>query len=75
MCTLCQTFVLSAAVKGALVPSVEQPPTNFYLCNKIFKCICIKYVTLHIIIHQHVSIAFAIIRVAFQEYKEFNNLQ
>ncbi len=29
------TFVLTPAMKAAVDPSVEQPPINFYLCNKI----------------------------------------
>ena len=34
-----------------------------------------KYVSYHVINYQHVSIAFAIIiRVALQEYEEYNNL-
>jgi len=41
----------------------------FNLHNKIDKCICVKYVVLHINDYQHVLIAFAIaIRVALQEY-------
>ena len=57
-----------AVMKVVVDLSVEQPLTNFYLCNKIKKCVCIKYVSSHVINYQHISIAFAIIRVALQEY-------
>ena len=47
----------------------------FDVCNKINKCICINYVSSHIINYKLVSIAFAImIGVALQEYEEYNNL-
>jgi len=46
----------------------------FHLCNKINKCVCIKYV-LSRFNYQHISNAFEIIiGVALQEYKEYNNL-
>jgi hypothetical protein len=63
------------AVKVAVDPLVEQPPTNFYLCNHIDKRICIQYVSSHVINYQHVFIDFAIIvGVALQEHEEYNNL-
>jgi len=63
------------ATKVAVDPSVEQPPTNFYLRNHTNKCICIKYVSSHVINYQHVSLAFAIIiGIGLQKYEEYNNL-
>ena len=60
------TFILTPATEVAVDPSVEQPPTNAY----------IWHVSSHVINYQHVSIASAIIiRVALQEYEEYNNLQ
>ena len=54
---------------------VSATATDYFdLCYKIYKCTWIKYVSLHVINYQHISIAFAIIiRVALQEYEEYNN--
>jgi hypothetical protein len=63
------------ATKATVDPSVVQPSNNFYLCNKINKYICIKYISPNLINYQHVSITFVIIiGVALQEYLEYNNL-
>ena len=61
MRTLWQTFVVTPAMKAAVDPSIAQPSNNFYLCNKINKCIHIKYVSPNVINYQDVSIAFTII--------------
>ena len=48
---------------------------KFHVPNKINKCICIKYVSSHVINYQHVSITYAVILgVPLQEYEEYNNL-
>ena len=74
MRTMWHTFVITPAMKVAGDPSVEQQAINFFICNKINKCICIKYVPSNVINYQHVTIAFAIIiGVALQEYEEYNN--
>ena len=67
-----RTFVLTPALKVAVDPSVEQPPTNLTYGIKIIECVCIKYYSSHVINYQHASIAFAIIiEVALQEYEEY----
>jgi hypothetical protein len=38
------------------------------LCNKTNQCTCIQYVLSHITNYEHVSVAFAIIRVALLKY-------
>ena len=75
MRTLCQTFVLTPAMKVEADPSVEQPPTNFTCVIKSTNAYVKKNVSLHFINYQNVPIASAIIiGVTLQEYEEYNNL-
>jgi hypothetical protein len=65
--------VLTPAMKVTVDPSLEQPTTNF--ADVIKSTNADVYVSQHVFIYQHVSIAFGIIfRVAFQEHEEYNNL-
>jgi len=73
MQALCQTLVLTLAMKLAVDPSVEQLPTNLtYLIHSTNAHV--QNTFHHVINYQHVSFAFAIIiGVVLQEYEEYNN--
>jgi len=72
--TLCWKFELTPAIKVAVDPSVEKPPTILTFVIKPTNA-HVKNMFHHVINYQHVSIVFAIIiRVAWQQYKQYNNL-
>jgi cytosine/uracil/thiamine/allantoin permease len=67
------TFVRTPAMKIAVDQSVKQPPTTMSYVTKPTNA-DVQNMFHHVINYQHVSIVFAIIGVALQEYEEYNNL-